>query len=95
MNKCSRETSPVPRNGNTVETKLLRIAGKAHREPKFKFTSLFHLMEKELLRECFKRLSKDAVPGIDQITKEMYAKGLETNLEKLVGRLHRMTYIPQ
>lgn len=95
MDKGSRETSPIPRNGNTMETKLLRITGKARRESKFKFTSLFHLMDKELLRRCFKRLSKDAVPGIDHITKEMYAKELETNLERLVGRLHRMIYIPQ
>ena len=95
MNKCSGETSPVLRNGNTVETKLLRIAGKARNEPKFKFTSLFHLLNEELLRECFKRLRKEAAPGIDQITKEMYAKELETNLKRLVEGLHGMTYIPQ
>ena len=95
MNKCSNETSPVLRNGNTVETKLLRIAGKARNEPKFKFTSLFHLVNEELLRECFKRLRKEAAPGIDKITKEMYAEELETNLERLVQGLHGMAYIPQ
>ena len=95
MNKCSRETPPVPRNRNTVETKLLRIAKKARSEPELKFTSLYHLMNEELLRVCFKRLSKDAAPGIDLITKEMYEARLETNLKKLVERLHKMTYIPK
>lgn len=95
MNKCSRETPPVPRNRNTVETKLLRIAKKARSEPELKLTSLYHLMNEELLRECLKRLSKDAAPGIDRITKEMYEARLETNLKKLVERLHKMTYIPK
>ncbi len=95
MNKCSRETPPVLRNRNTVETKLLCIARKARSEPELKFTSLYHLMNEELLRGCFRRLSKDAVPGIDQITKEMYEARLETNLKRLVKSLHEMTYIPK
>jgi hypothetical protein len=28
-------------------------------------------MNEELLRECFKRLRKDAAAGIDKVTKEM------------------------
>jgi len=95
VNKCSGETSPVLRNGNMVETKLLRIAGKARKESKFKFTSLFHLLGEELLRECFKRLRKEAATGIDKITKEMYAEELDANLKRLVERLQTMTYIPQ
>ena len=56
-------------NSETVETKLQRIAEKAPRDPKCKFTSLFHLMNEELLRECFERLRRDAAAGIDQVTK--------------------------
>jgi len=52
-------------------------------------------MNEELLRECFKRLRKDAAAGIDKMTKEMYAKNLEANLSKLIDRLHRMAYKPQ
>jgi hypothetical protein len=33
------------------------------------FISLFHLMNKELLRECFAMLRGDAAAGIDQVTK--------------------------
>ena len=47
-----------------METKLRRIAEKARNEPGFKFTSLYHLMNEELLRECFKRLRKDGSPMV-------------------------------
>ena len=89
------ETLAVHRSGEPVGTKLRRIAEKARKEPGFKFTSLYHLMNKELLRGCFQRLRKDAAAGIDEMTKDMYAANLETNLAGLVERLHQMAYIPQ
>ena len=93
MAERSRETPSVPRRGEPVDTKLRRIAEKARREPRFRFTSLFHLMKEELLRGCFDRLRKDAAAGIDGMTKATYAEGLEERLVKLVGRLQRMAYI--
>ena len=95
MIERSGETPTVPRRGESVATKLLRIAKKARREPKFQFTSLFHLMNVELLRGCFERLRKDAAAGIDGVTKAMYADGLEERLTELVERLQRMAYIPE
>ncbi len=91
----SEGTSTVHRNGESVETKLHRIAEKARKEPKFKFTSLYHLMNEELLRGCFKGLRKDAAAGIDKMTKDEYAENLDANLSDLIGRLHRMAYKPQ
>ena len=88
-------TCIVLSNVESVETKLQRIAEKARRDPKCRFTSLFHLMNIELLRGCFARLRKDAAPGIDRVTKEEYAENLLENLAELVERLHRMAYIPQ
>lgn len=91
-----REVTPaVHSSGETVATKLRRIAEKACKEPGFKFTSLYHLMNEELLRGCFKRLRKNAAAGIDKMTKDQYAENLEANLSNLVERLHRMAYIPQ
>jgi len=52
-------------------------------------------MSEELLRECFSRLRKDAAAGIDEVTKEMYAADLDSNLSSLTDRLHRMAYKPQ
>ncbi|MCP4900239.1 MAG: group II intron reverse transcriptase/maturase, partial [bacterium] len=82
-------------NDESVETKLRRIAEKAGSEPNFKFTSLFHLMNEELLLGCFEGLRNNAASGIDGVTKERYGENLEENLADLVGRLHRMAYIPQ
>lgn len=82
-------------NCESVETKLQRIAEKARKEPSCKFTSLFHLMNTDLLRGCFEGLRKDAASGIDRITKEEYGKSLDANLRTLVERLHKMSYIPQ
>jgi len=89
------ETPSAHRSGEPVATKLHRIAEKARQEPQFKFTSLYHLMNEELLRECFQRLRNDAAAGIDKVTKGLYAENLDANLSNLIERLHRMAYIPQ
>lgn len=85
----------MPRREEDVETTLQRIALKARSEPKFQFTSLFHLMDVGLLRGCFAGLREDAAAGIDRVTKEEYEKNLEENLKELVKRLHQMAYRPQ
>jgi hypothetical protein len=84
------ETSAAHRSGEPVTTKLHRIAEKARKEPSFTFTSLYHLLNEELIRECFKRLRSDAAAGIDKVTKGLYAEDLDANLSDLIGRLHRM-----
>ena len=89
------ETVIAPSSEESVVTKLRRIAEKARKEPSFRFSSLFHLMNEELLLGCFKRLRKDAVAGIDEETKETYAANLDANLSDLIERLHNMAYIPQ
>jgi group II intron reverse transcriptase/maturase len=82
-------------NGEMMETKLQRIAEKARKDSGCRFTSLFHLMNVEMLRECFRRLRKDAAAGIDKVTKAEYEENLEENLAVLVEKLHRMANIPQ
>jgi len=85
----------MPRNREMVATKLQRIAEKARKEFSCRFTSLFHLMNVEMLRECFRELRKDAAAGIDKVTKKEYGLSLEKNLTALVEKLHRMSYTPQ
>jgi group II intron reverse transcriptase/maturase len=82
-------------NNESVETKLQRIAKKASKDKQCQFTSLFHLMNKELLLGCFMQLKGKAASGIDKVTKETYAKNLDYNLEQLLTRLHKMAYRPQ
>ena len=88
-------TPSAPSRGEPVETKLHRIACKARNEPDFRFTSLFHLMDVELLRGCFAKLRGDAAAGIDGKTKADYAENLEENLAALAKRLQQMGYRPQ
>jgi len=95
MDVQSEETPTIPSDGEPVETKLRRVAEKARKEPRFVFTSLFHLLSVELLRECFKRLKNNAAAGIDGVTKGEYELNLEVNLEELVARIQRMGYRPQ
>ena len=82
-------------NSETVETKLQRIAAKARSDSTCKFTSLFHLMDEAMLRDCYQRLRKDAAAGVDKVTKQAYGEQLEENLTVLIEKLHRMAYIPQ
>jgi len=91
----SRDIQTMHSNEETVETKLQRIAQRACRDPKAQFSSLFHLMDRELLWGCFHALKDGKASGIDRITKEQYAENLMENLDDLIGRLHRMAYIPQ
>ena len=91
VERC-KETLSVHRSREPVETKLHRIAEKACKEHELRFTSLFHLMGKELLRECFEKLRGGAASGIDRVTKKAYAENLEENLEQLLKRLHQMAY---
>ena len=82
-------------NDEDVNTKLHRIAEKASKDKSVQFTSLFHLMNKAFLLECFLQLNGKAASGIDNITKEKYARNLDANLDDLVKRLHQMSYQPQ
>lgn len=91
-----REETPAGHSpGEPVATKLRRIAEKARREPSFRFTSPFHLVDVELLRQCFEELRGNAASGIDEVTKAVYAQNLEANLATLAARLQGMGYRPQ
>ena len=95
MNTRSGDTPPVPSDGEPVTTKLFRIAERARRDSTAQFTSLYHLMNEELLRDCFRRLSANSAAGADGVTKAEYAENLEANLTDLVRRLQGMAYRPQ
>ena len=60
MVERNRETPTEPSIGVPVETKLSRIAQKAREHPELVFVNLYHMMKKELLRECFEELRGDA-----------------------------------
>ena len=76
-------------------TKLDRIREMSASNPKMVFTSLYHLINEELLRECHKEISGNKAAGVDNITKAEYGKNLDENLRGLVDRLKRKSYKPQ
>lgn len=77
-----------------METKLERIASKSANIKRSEFTSLYHLINKEMLIQCHKELDGNKAVGIDEITKREYSENLEGNIENLVGRLKRKSYKP-
>ncbi|WHY75287.1 group II intron reverse transcriptase/maturase [Neobacillus sp. WH10] len=77
-----------------METKLLRIAELAKSDPKMKFTSLAHLLNKQTLVQCHFELPNKKATGINGTTKEQYGENLEENIEDLVSSLKSKSYRP-
>ncbi|MCD7956781.1 MAG: group II intron reverse transcriptase/maturase [Lachnospiraceae bacterium] len=78
-----------------METKLERISQLSRENPDMVFTSVGHLINKEMLKECHAKMDGNKAVGIDGVTKEEYDQNLEENLDKLVERLKRKSYKPQ
>ncbi len=78
-----------------METKLARISQLSSENPDMVFTSIGHLIGKEMLKDCHRKMDGDKAVGIDGVTKEEYGRKLEENLEKLVERLKKKSYKPR
>lgn len=78
-----------------METKLERIAEVAKAKANEKFTSLAHLVNEEMVKECHRQMEKGKASGVDNITKETYEENLEENVKELIGRMKRQAYKPQ
>ncbi|XID90424.1 group II intron reverse transcriptase/maturase [Paenibacillaceae bacterium WGS1546] len=90
-----KETDAAHRGREQMDTKLSRIVEVAKTRPKERFTSLSHLLDKQMLWDCHLELPADKATGIDEVTKAEYEKNLEANLEDLVARMKRQAYKPQ
>lgn len=76
-------------------TKLKGIAKAAKERPKEEFTSLAHLINKQMLEICHGEMDRHKAAGNDKVTKEQYDEALEDNLEKLILRMKQQAYKPQ
>jgi len=81
--------------GEKMATGLDRIEEMSANNPKMVFTSLYHLINEELLRECHKEMDGKKATGVDNVTKAEYEVNLDENLKDLVERLKRKNYKPQ
>ena len=75
-------------------TKLERIAVISAQSKRPNFTSLYHLINAELLKQCHRELDGKKAVGIDEVTKEKYSEALDSNIEDLVLRLKNKAYKP-
>ena len=77
-----------------MSTKITRINQIAKEKPQQVFTSIYHLINYELLKECFKELDGNKATGLDNVTKDMYFMNLDENLNNIVERLKTKSYRP-
>ena len=78
-----------------MATKLNRIREMATNNPKMVFTSLYHLINEDLLMECHQELDGKKATGVDKVTKAEYEANLAANVKDLVERLKKKSYKPQ
>jgi group II intron reverse transcriptase/maturase len=76
----------------TVSTRLERIAKLAKDKPGVALTTLAHHIDREWLREAYRRTRKDGAKGVDGQSAEQYAERLEDNLGSLLDRAKSGTY---
>ena len=69
-----------------------RIRQAAKRNPAERLVALLHHVTVDVLHDAFLSLRKDAAAGVDGVTWEEYADGLESRLVDLHARVHRGAY---
>lgn len=80
---------------NQKKTKLDRIGELARSRRETVFNNIGHVIDLDLLRECYQQLDGRKAVGIDGVTKEVYGKELEDNLQDLLTRIRKGAYKPQ
>lgn len=76
----------------SVSRSLLALRQKAAAEPKYRFRSLYRMIDLSMLRDCYHQLRKSAAPGADGMTVAEYGKGLDERLTDLLERLKTHKY---
>ena len=74
---------------------LQRVNAAAKKSSQTKFTALLHHIDIAALERAFRRLRKNASPGIDRVTVEDYEQRLEERLQQLHQKIHRGQYWPK
>ena len=84
LRQRERETRPYAERTMTVTTRLERFAQKSREEPRMRFNALMGwVFDPEGLRESFERQDGKKAPGVDGMSKEQYAEGVEGRIAEL------------
>jgi len=90
------ESSTRPtQSGERVSQGLQGVRERARKHKQERFTALLHQVTPALLRDSYYALKRKAAPGVDGVTWQEYAVGLEGRLHELHGRVHRGAYRAQ
>lgn len=76
-------------------TKLERIGEISAENRSMVFNNIGHLLHADMLKEQFHKLDGTKASGIDKVTKVVYSKALDENIESLIKRIRRGTYRPK
>ena len=86
---------PPTLSGKGMSQGLHGVRKAARERKQERFTALLHHLTVGLLRESFYALQRQASPGVDGVTWQEYATGLEDRLVDLHNRVHRGAYRAQ
>lgn len=78
--------------GKTMQTSLREIKQKAKKEKTYKFRNLYRLVNKELLKLCWKNINKNASAGADKVTAKVFKENLDNNIDEIVSELKGKMY---
>lgn len=74
---------------------LARIAEMSRENPNMAFTSIAHVINEGLLKQCHGEMDPKKAVGIDEVTKDEYEKNLDENVKNLMIRIRNKTYKPK
>jgi len=76
-------------------TGLSRIGQLVEAYPDRKLQTLMHIINKETIKEVHKQQETGKANGVDNVSKTVYEKDLDANLEDLISRMKTFSYRPQ
>ena len=83
---------PPTQSGKRMSQGLCGVRQVATERKQERFTALLHHLSINLLRDSFHALKRQASPGVDGVTWQEYAIGLEDRIRDLHSRVHRGAY---
>lgn len=89
---CQQNMSRTQCRQNDMQSALERVRQAAIRDKGARFTSIFHHLSIERLRQSFDALKKKASPGVDGVTWAQYEANVDHNILRLHTRLHHGAY---
>jgi len=76
-------------------TGMERIMQLVDEQPDRRLQTLMHLINKTTLKEVHQKQVTGKASGVDKITKTIYEKNLDKNLDNLISRMKSFSYKPQ